>query len=183
MIQWRGDCSMARTLRDEPEIEYIAGQPYPKVSPKRIHAVVQLAVAMILRRCSDGQGVVGPEWRFKLERGTELVPDVAYVSYDRLRPLTDDEVEEPPFSPDVAVEVRSPSHRPALTAEKIRQYLSHGGSLVLDVDPFDRVVYAYTSENKCSVFRRGERFSSTVAPWLRFDVDELFVDIDIPRLA
>jgi len=172
---------MAKILRDEPEIEYIGARPYQKVSPKRIHAVVQLAVAMILRRCSDGQGVVGPEWRFKLERGTELVPDVAYVSYDRIRPLTDDEVEEPPFSPDIAVEVRSPPHQPKLTEEKIRQYLSHAGTLVLDVDSFARVVYAHTNESECAVYRRGERFSSAVVPWLRFDVDELFVDIDIPR--
>ena len=41
---------MAQVFKDEPEIEYIAGHPYPKVSPKRIHAVVQLAVAMVLQR-------------------------------------------------------------------------------------------------------------------------------------
>ncbi len=36
---------MAKMLSDKPEIEYVDGQPFPKVSPKRTHAVVQLAIA------------------------------------------------------------------------------------------------------------------------------------------
>ncbi len=171
---------MANILRDEPEIEYIAGRPYPKVSPKRIHAVVQLAIAMILQRCAANRGVVGPEWRFKLLPGAELVPDVAYVSYDRLRPLSDEQAEEPPFSPDVAVEVRSPSHRQALSAEKVRLYLAHGATLVLDIDPYARTVFAHTFTG-VGTYNTGERFAIDSLSWLQFDIDELFVHVDIPR--
>jgi Uma2 family endonuclease len=173
---------MAKIIWDPPEIEYIDGHPYPKVSPKRTHAVVQLAIAMILQRCAAKAGIVGPEWRFKLAPGTELVPDIAYVSYARLRCLTDAEAEEPPFAPDIAAEVRSPSHRRALAAKKIQQYLTHGGCLVLDIDPYARVVYAYSGgADSPNVYRAGERFYSNVVPWLEFDIDELFANIDIPR--
>lgn len=34
---------MQHSLTDLPEVEYIDGQPFPKVSPKRIHAMVQAA--------------------------------------------------------------------------------------------------------------------------------------------
>ncbi len=172
---------MADILSDKPEIEYIDGSPYPKVSPKRTHAVVQFAAATVMKRCAGERGVVGTEWRFKLARGTELVPDVAYVSYDRLRPLTHEGSEEPPFAPDVAVEVRSPSHRRALAATKISQYLSHGSELVLDVDPSDRLVYAHAPGQEAVCYRVGDRIKSAALTWLRFDAGELFEDVDIPR--
>ena len=110
------------------------------------------------------------------------MPDVAYVSYDRLRPLTDEQAEEPPFAPDVAAEVRSPSHRRGLAAKKVRQYLAHGGVLVLDVDPYARAIRAHARDAAGPAsYRLGERFNSESLPWLQSDVDELFVNIDIPR--
>ncbi len=172
---------MADILTDKPEIEYIDGQPYPKVSPKRTHAVVQLAIAMLLRRCAGERGTVATEWRFKLAPGTELVPDVAYVSYDRLRPLSDEDSEEPPFAPDVAVEVRSPSLRHTLATKKIAQYLSHGCELVLDVDPYERVVYAHAPDRDAMCYRVGDRMESASLAWLQFDVADLFRDVDIRR--
>jgi Uma2 family endonuclease len=171
---------MPTVLRDLPEVEYINGKPYPKVSPKRTHARVQFALAKILDRCGGLHGEVNPEWRLHLEAGTSLVPDLAYVSYQRLQRLSKEEAEEPPFAPEVVAEIRSPSHRRALTEEKIRLYLAHGAHLVLDVDPSKRLIYAHT-HNGVSMHHAGERFSSLIVPWLEFDVDEVFAKIDIPR--
>lgn len=171
---------MQRVLIDVPETEYLDGRPYRKVSPKRIHAIVQFAAAAALKRCAAGRGTVGPEWRFRLAPGTQLVPDIAYVSYDRLRPLPADELEEPPFAPDVAVEVRSPSHRAVLLEEKIRMYLAHGGLAVLDVDPALRTVSVHTAP-ATSLFRENERVVVDPLPWLTFAVGELFVDLEIPN--
>ncbi len=36
---------MAMLLDDRPETEYLDGRRYPKVSPKRVHACVQFALA------------------------------------------------------------------------------------------------------------------------------------------
>ncbi|MFY9630380.1 MAG: Uma2 family endonuclease, partial [Candidatus Cybelea sp.] len=70
---------------------------------------------------------VGPEWRFRIAPPGEvrrpLVPDVAYVSNERLRPLNDEEVETPPLAPDVAVEILSPGDRRADLEDKIGVYL------------------------------------------------------------
>lgn len=172
---------MAYAFKDYPEIEYLNGRPHPKVSPKRTHALVQFALALVLRRCGGAIGNVATEWRFKLSGDTELVPDVAFVSFDRLRALTDEEAEEPPFAPDIAIEVRSPSRRPAYDVSKIREYLSHGAKLVLDVDPKARAIHAHDSGVGRVAFHSGDRFAHDAFPWLIFEVDEVFADLKIPR--
>ncbi len=172
---------MPTVLRDKPEIELLGGRKYPKMSPKRTHGLVQMAVAAILRRCAAGRGQVVPEWRCRLTPMDELVPDVGYMSFERLLPLSDTEREEPPFAPDIAVEVRSPSNRAAYDAKKIAVYLMHGAQLVLDIDPADRMVHAHAPGTGTRSFRTLDTFEHPHTPWLRFDVAELFVDIDLPR--
>ena len=170
-------------LDDKPEIEYLDGRPFPKVSPRRTHALVQLAAANLLQRCSSGTGEVGPEWRFNVGAcegsKTELVPDVSYVSRARLRALTPDEREEPPFAPDIAVEIRSPSFRPGLLRDKIVKYLAAGTLLVLDVDPASRRVFAHAGGSVCEFSQTGA-FAHPAVPWLRFAVAELFEKLDQP---
>lgn len=175
-----GDEAMYDAIQDQPEIEYLSGRPYAKVSPKRVHAMVQAAALLILQRCAGSRGAVGPEWRFQLSAGTSLVPDVAFVSYERLRALSEEQSEEPPFAPDIAIEVRSPSHRSALAQDKIRRYLAHGAQVVLDVDPATREVHAWTAAGE-HAYCSGDRFTSGAFPWLQFEIAELFAKIEIPR--
>lgn len=171
---------MGKVLVDTPEIEYLNGRAYPKVSPKRTHALVQTAVAKILGRCGRERGNAGTEWRFRISGDAEFVPDVAFVSFERLRTVTDEEAEEPPFAPDIAVEVRSPSRRPRFEASKIQAYLGAGATLVLDIDPQTREVHAITLKGS-RTYRSGERFEHPAVGWLTFDVEELFADLKIPR--
>ncbi len=170
-------------LQDKPYIEYLDGKAHPKaMSPKTRHSVVQGAALRILHRCSAGIGIAGTEWDFRLgiADGTQtmFVPDVAVLTLERLRSLPEAEREQPPFAPDVAVEVRSPSYRPAFAAEKIVRYLRTGATLVLDVDPLKRVVFAHSASG-VHTFNEGDRFAHEAAPWLSFDVAELFSDIDL----
>jgi Uma2 family endonuclease len=171
---------MAKVLFDRPETEYLLGRPYPKVSPKRTHALVQFAIATILRQCAGHRGNVGTEWRFHISASTEFVPDVAFVSFERLRTLTDVQAEEPPFAPDIAVEVRALSRRPRFESSKITAYLSAGAQLVLDIDPQTRTVHAVTAD-AARDYGAGKRFAHPAIDWLIFDVDELFQDLKIPR--
>lgn len=170
-------------LDHKPEIEYLDGRPFPKVSPRRTHALVRLAAADVLRRCSQRAGQVGPEWRFNVGAGqgskTELVPDVSYVSRDRLRALAPQEREEPPFAPDVAVEIRSPSFRARLLHGKIVKYLAAGALLVLDVDPATRRVVAHARDG-VRYFSQSDSFEHPAVPWLRFAIGELFAELDEP---
>ena len=174
---------MEEVLLEKPYIEYLDGKPYPKaMSPKARHSIVQGAAFTILRRCSVGIGLAGTEWDFRLGvvDGTQtmFVPDAAVLMLERLRSLPVSEREEPPFAPDVAVEVRSPSYRPAFAAEKIKRYLGTGAALVLDVDPVKRVAIAHSAEG-VRTFHESDRFTHAATPWLTFDVAELFSDIDL----
>lgn len=171
---------MDYAIVDQPDFEYIDGRAYQKVSPKKTHAVVQGRCLVILERCSGDRGLAGTEWTFHLTETTTLQPDVSFVSYERLDALTDDEQQEPPFAPDVAIEVRSPSYRPGLAAEKIRLYLAHGAKSILDVDPEDRTIKAYAN-GVHQLFQSGERFEMPQVPWLTFDVSEIFKSLDRPR--
>jgi hypothetical protein len=74
----------------EPALEWVNGRALQKVSLKRQHAVAQagFAAALITRARANKSGVVGTEWRFQIEPPGEerrpLVPDVAFLSYQRM---------------------------------------------------------------------------------------------------
>jgi Uma2 family endonuclease len=174
---------MEEALLEKPYVEYLDGKAYPKnVSPKAKHSIVQGAAFAILRRCGGGLGLTGTEWDFRvgIVDGTQtmLVPDVAFVALTRLQALPEAERDQPPFAPDVAVEVRSPSFRSPIAREKIARYLRTGAALVLDVDPQKRTVVAHSS-NGVRTFGEADRFAHEAAPWLEFDIAELFSDLDL----
>lgn len=172
---------MEKQLIDLPEIEFLDGQPYPKVSPKLTHALVQGALCGILRRLAGKRGAIAPEldvWPSGVRgSGTKFVPDVAYVSIERLRELPPEQREEPPFSPDIAVEVWSPSNDRAYLQKKIARYLATGSILVLDVDPLARTIAAHDA-TAVRRYRSGEAFDHPAFDWLRFDVAEAFADLE-----
>ncbi len=172
---------MEEVLVDVPEIEFLDGRPYPKVSPKFTHALVQAAMCRILYRCAGKRGRVGTEldvWPSGYRGAeTKFVPDVAYVSIERLRALSREEREEPPFSPDIVVEVWSPSNQREYLDRKIARYLGTGSLLVLDVNPQTRTIDAHDAHS-VRRYKTGDVFMHPVAGWLRFDVAEAFSDLD-----
>ena len=167
---------------DPPEIELIDGRPVRKVSPKRRHARVQGTLFTELDRWGRENGYeVGTEWRFHLSSTNSYVSDIAAASVARLEALDDVAVEEPPFAPDLAVEVRSPSNRAGEIATKIARYLEFGGGLVLDVDPAKRTIVAH-DRHGTTTYRAGDTFEHAAAPGLRFDVGALFAAAERVRL-
>lgn len=165
---------------EKPYIEYVAGRAVPKVSPKRRHGMVQGALFAILREQTRGRGDVATEWRCYLpaeERRSSLVPDVAFISNERLAPLSDDEREMPQFAPDIAIEVRSDGDKRKNLDWKIAAYLRNGAVLVLDVLPLERVIRAFSTDG-IREYREGERLTCDALPWLAFDASEVFADLD-----
>lgn len=166
---------------EKPYVESIRGRLEPKVSPKRTHALLQLALAQQLRRWAGDRGEVGTEWRFYLLSGagkpSSLVPDVAYVSFERLpRDLPSDARERPRIAPDIATEIVSPGDSKRTLDEKIDLYLRHGSRVVIVVDPRTRTVALHTHEEDCTHADRG---GLTVPPYddLVLDLDPLFAGV------
>ena len=173
---------MAIEYRTDPEyFEYLDGQAYPKVSPRLRHWLVQGAVYRILHRCGGNRGFAGTEVDLRIGAvdGTDtlFIPDIAFISAERLRALAHEDREEPPLAPDIAVEVRSPSNRERFIETKIARYLACGTLLVLDVDPATRTIVAHAAGGT-QRYVTGDRFEHPAVPWLLFDVAESFADLD-----
>lgn len=170
------------SLAEKPYLEIFDGRAVRKVSPKRKHAELQWRIAALLDSLAGSLGHVGTEWRCHLPAGphgpTSLVPDVAWVALERLRSLSETARDEPPFAPDVVVEVRSPSDRNAHIAAKIAAYLANGSSLVLDVDPDLELITAHERSGS-TTFSRIDVFECASVPWLRFEIAPLFASLEV----
>ena len=125
----------------KPALEWINNRIVQKVTPQRSHALAQRRFAAHLGDWADqnGAGVVGTEWQFQVEPPGEdsrtLVPDIAFLSYDRMSKAEMAETEIPRIAPDVLVEIRSPKDAQADIGEKTRVYLAAGTIVVFLVDP------------------------------------------------
>jgi Uma2 family endonuclease len=163
--------------KTKPETEWVCGRALQKVSPQRTHSRLQGAMTMRLDRWAAGRGEVGPEWRFRVAPPGEvrrpLVPDVAYVSNERLRPLEGADLEVPPLAPDVAVEILSPDDRRADVDDKVGVYLRAGSSLVIVVDPMNRAVELH-DHARAAYLSEGDPIEHRVLPGFSYPVSELF---------
>ena len=167
----------------KPATEWILGRPVQKVSPQRRHAVLQAALAERLRGWARGRGQVGTEWRFRITPPGEftrpLVPDVAYLSFDRMKGLSEQDLDTPPHAPDIAVEILSPDDRSADVEHKRQVYLAAGVRLLLIVDPGTEGIVAYDSTGAHVRADRGT-YTNDLFPGLEIPLLELFAELDLP---
>ena len=161
--------------------ELLDGVRYAKVSPKNLHAFVQLHFGALLIPLVQNRGRMGPEWEFRVGAvdGTDTIlqPDLSIVTNERYERLDAKERGIPPWSPDVAIEIRSPSSRPGLRTKKTERYLTTGAVLVLDVDPATRSIRAHAIDG-IREFAATDRFEHPAMPWLVFDVCDIFAGLD-----
>lgn len=169
----------------DPETEWVRGRPLQKVSPTRRHSRLQMELSFALNAWAPGRGEVGPEWRFRIAPAGEprrpLVPDVSFVSLDRLRGHTEDELEAPAFAPNVAIEVLSPRDEPRDVASKTDVYLRGGVELVIIVDPKSRTMTLHDGSGKLLELRTGDILRHPALPGFELDVGALFSRaLDLP---
>ncbi len=181
VIRWREEMLRNDAWLDrKPYKEIYDGRVHPKVSPQRRHMLVQGAVIGILLEWGRNRGDIGPEWRVYLGEDASLVPDVSFMSDERLATLSEEQREKPPISPELVVEIRSPQNREAAIQRKTDLYLQHGAIAVLDVDPAKRSVHITTNDGE-STLRAGDAFTHTAFPGLALAVDAIFAPLDRRR--
>ncbi len=168
----------------KPETEWILGRAVRKVSPFRTHSLLQRSVGTALSAWAGHRGDVGTEWRFRPAPAGEirrpLVPDVSYVSDARLAGLEGHDLEAPPFSPDVAVEILSPGDRARNLEHKIAVYLATGTALVIVVDPRDRSVRLHDTRG-VRVLRGDDVIVHGALPGFSLALPALFAELDRRR--
>ena len=168
----------------KPETEWILGRAVRKVSPFRTHALLQGKLCALLALWAEGRGEVGTEWRFRIAPPGEirrpLVPDISYVSYERLRALEGYDLELPPFAPDVAVEILSPGWRRRHLEHKIGVYLAGGAELVIVVDPAAREARWHDASGE-RIVSGDEPLVHPALPGFSLALPVLFSVLDRPR--
>ena len=167
----------------EPPTEWILGRAVQKVSPKRRHGFIQVWLGSRLQQWAQDRGAVSSEWTFRLAPPRELirtfVPDIAYLSLERIGDTDEEDVEAFVGAPDVAVEILSPDDKPAHVRHKTGVYLAAGTDAVVIVDPYARTVAVYDAHGGVRSFVHGDRFEHPALPGFAFDVGEMF---DMMRL-
>lgn len=103
-----------------------------------------------------------------------LSPDAAFVRADRLPP-PEERAGFLPLAPDLAVEIVSPSDRPALVSRKVQEYLRAGTRLVWVVEPRTRTITIHRLDQPASVYTATDEIDAgDILPGFRVAVTDLF---------
>ncbi len=158
--------------------ELVDGESVPKVSPKYKHASAQGRLFRFLDDwCVREQcGRVCPEWAVVLQRqGIDWVPvpDLTYVSYDRL-PADWEEDSPCPVLPELVIEIISPGQSFGEMTQKATDYLQAGVSRVWVVDNQAQSVTVFGADEFPQTFWIGDMISDALLPGLEIAVADLF---------
>jgi Uma2 family endonuclease len=122
--------------------ELVRGRLVREPRPGPQHAWLQVRLGSMLHDFVERQGlgfVLGDAGYVLAEKpATVRGPDLSFVAAGRMPDGPSAEL--PRLAPDLAVEIVSPSNRPAEIHEKVMQYLEAGVRLVWIVDPRARTI-------------------------------------------
>jgi Uma2 family endonuclease len=119
--------------------------------------------------------VVGPDGPMRLWIGLVRIPDVSFISWDRLPQgeLPDEAIAG--VIPDLAVEVLSRGNTPREMQRKLREYFEAGVRLVWFVYPKTQTVEVYTSPTEMRRIGKSQSLDGgDVLPGFRLPVAKLF---------
>ncbi|HWG46221.1 MAG TPA: Uma2 family endonuclease [Gemmataceae bacterium] len=119
--------------------------------------------------------VLGADGTLRLFPGQVRIPDVSFISWER---LPDDELPKEAIAsvaPNLAVEVLSPGNTKAEMERKRRDYFLAGVELVWEVDPKTQTAKSYTSpEDVQRIGKTGSLDGGAVLPGFRLPLKQLF---------
>jgi len=123
--------------------------------------------------------VTGADGMMRLVSGLVRIPDVAFISWERLpgRRLPSEPI--PGLVPDLVVEVLSESNTAAEMTRKRHEYFTAGVRLAWFVDPVTRTVAVYTAVDQSTVLHTDHTLEGgAVLPEFALPLRELFAQLD-----
>ena len=123
--------------------------------------------------------VAGEAGTMRLAPGLVLIPDVSFISWERLpgRKLPKQPI--PDLAPDLAIEVLSTSNTDAEMRRKVREYFGAGVRIAWLIDPVKRTARVYTDPlSFTEVASDSELEGGEVLPGFRVSLAELFACAD-----
>ena len=123
--------------------------------------------------------VTGEAGTMRLAFGLVRIPDVAFISWQRLSGRRIPTEPIPALAPDLAVEILSSSNTPGEMARKRQEYFAAGVQVVWQVDPNARTVEVYTTPEQSTVLRETQILAGgTALPGFVLPLHELFAELD-----
>lgn len=124
--------------------------------------------------------VTGEAGMMRLMAGLVRIPDVAFISWDRLPNRRVPTEPIPELAPDLAVEVLSVGNTPGEMARKRQEYFSAGVQIVWQVDPRTRTVEVFTAPEQSMILHETHiPDGGTVFPGFTLPLQELFGELDL----
>jgi Uma2 family endonuclease len=123
--------------------------------------------------------VAGPDGPLRFRIGLVRLPDISYISHERLKAQNVKREQIPSLIPDLAIEVLSPGNRPGEMRRKREDYFGAGVRLAWFIDPDTRSADVYKStEDVRHVDPDGTLDGEFVLPGFALKLSDLFVAAD-----
>lgn len=172
---------LARLADSDKRYELIRGELIEMPPTKRTHGLLLLTFgARLLAHVMAhqlGQVVADTGFQLSREPDTILAPDLAFISRERVPPLSAD---YDALAPDLVVEIASPSNTAVALNEKIALYFQAGVRRVWVIYPNTRLVYDYASLKQVSILDEREMLEGgAVLPSFSIAVREIFTPLDV----
>ncbi|MEO6437515.1 MAG: Uma2 family endonuclease [Tepidisphaeraceae bacterium] len=123
--------------------------------------------------------VYGEAATMRMKRGRVRLPDVAFISVERLAALPKPHPAIPSIAPDLAVEVLSDSNTRAEIRQKLKEYFESGTRLAWVIDPPTRTIAVYegpTEEPTRTLAAHDTLDGGDVLPGFTLLASQLFVE-------
>lgn len=163
--------------------EFIAGQAVAKVSPKRFHAGVQKALLILIDIWAKNRGHLYSEWAVLLKGNNVYwvpVPDITYVSYNR---LAADWIEDTacPVAPELVIEIISPGQTFGELSQKATDYLAAGVLRVWIVDSQARSVTVFYPDAPPRTYTKLSPITDSILGGLELTPQQFFQLAGLPE--
>ena len=111
---------------------------------------------------------VGADGMMRIAPGLVRIPDLSFITWDRLPGRESPQEPIPDLAPDLAVEVLNEENTKAEMAPEVREYFDAGVSLVWLIDPKKRTARIFSTVEKSILIRADQSLDGgTVLPRLR----------------
>ena len=155
---------------------YVLSEPHPGTKHGRVTARLVRLIENYVEPRRLGFTLTGEAgYVLALDPPTVLIPDVSYLTLARGK----DHIEATtpfPGAPDLAIEVLSPSNRPAEIRRKVMAYVAAGCPLVWIMDPKRRTVTVHAGPDASAVLWENDVLDGgRVIPGFSVKVGELFL--------
>jgi Uma2 family endonuclease len=124
--------------------------------------------------------VLGEGGTLRILLGQVRIPDVCFISRDRLPGGKLPKTPIPGLAPDLAIEILSASNTPGEMERKLADYFTAGVRLVWYIDPPTRTAVVYTATDQGRTLMEADSLDGgDVLPGFHLPLSKLFAELDL----